>query len=94
MAEITVTRGADVEHLLSRFEVTVAEGGTSTRHAVTLSSADHERLGARHQTPESFIRACVGFLLEREPKESILPAFDVSEIAGYFPEFERRIQGL
>ena len=94
MAEIRVTRSADVEHLLSRFKVTVDEGGTSTHHSVTISSSDHERLGANHPTPEAFIRACFEFLLEREPKESILPAFDVSEIAGYFPEFERRIQGL
>lgn len=94
MTGITVTRGEDVEHFLSRFDVTVTEGGTSTRHAVTVSSADHERLGASHPTPESFVRACFEFLLEREPKESILPVFDISEIAAYFPEFERRIQGL
>jgi hypothetical protein len=33
-------------------------------------------------------------MLEREPKESILPAFDVSVIGSYFPEFESNIQGL
>ena len=31
------------------------------------------------------------FLLEREPKESILRSFDVSQIATYFPEFEAEI---
>ena len=31
--------------------------------------------------------------LEREPKESILPSFDVSVIGGYFPEFEGKITG-
>ncbi len=89
---ITVTRGADVERLLSRFDVTVEEDGSSTRHTVTLSSADRERLGGAYPTPEAFVRACFEFLLEREPKERILGSFDVSEIGRYFPEFERRIQ--
>lgn len=93
MTEITVTRGADVERFLSRFHVTVAGSGGSTEHDVTLSSADFERLGANHPSPEDFVRACFEFLLEREPKESILPSFDVSVIGRYFPEFEHVIQG-
>ncbi len=32
-----------------------------------------------------------GFLLDREPKESILGRFDVTVIARYFPEFEREL---
>jgi hypothetical protein len=31
-------------------------------------------------------------LLEHEPKESILPRFDLLEIARYFPSFERDLQ--
>jgi hypothetical protein len=31
------------------------------------------------------------FLLVREPKESILRSFDVSQIETYFPEFEAEI---
>jgi len=38
MAEITLIRGADVEHLLSRFEVAMDEGGTSTHHAFDVSA--------------------------------------------------------
>ena len=38
-----------------------------------------------------FVERCFAFLLEREPKESILRRFDVSVIARYFPEFERVI---
>jgi len=30
-------------------------------------------------------------LLDREPKESILRRFDVTEISRYFPEFEREL---
>ena len=31
------------------------------------------------------------FLLDREPKESILSRFDVTVISRYFPEFEREL---
>ncbi len=91
LAEITVTREAHAEPL--GFLVKVTEAGGSTRHHVTLSAADLERLGTHHRSPEDLIRSCFGFLLEREPKESILASFDVSDIARYFPEFEREIRG-
>jgi hypothetical protein len=42
-------------------------------------------------TPERLIEAAFRFLLDREPKESILRRFDVSVIARYFPEFEREL---
>ena len=47
MSEIAVTT-VDVEHLASRFDVRVTDDdGSATEHDVTLSAADHERLGAR-----------------------------------------------
>jgi hypothetical protein len=93
MAEIIVTRN-DVERFLSRFHVDVREGDSNTEHDVTMSASDFERLGSNYRTPEDFVRACFEFMLEREPKESILPAFDISVIGSYFPEFESNIQGL
>jgi hypothetical protein len=93
VAEIIVER-SDVERFMSTFHVQVREDDSSTEHDVTLSASDFERLGAKHRTPEEFVRACFEFLLEREPKESILPRFDVSVISTYFPEFETKIQGL
>ena len=33
----------------------------------------------------------IRFLLDREPKESILGRFDVTVISRYFPEFEREL---
>ena len=86
MAEITVS---PIEP--DRFHVTVREGDSSTKHDVTLSTVDFERLGAGRSSPESFVRACFEFLLEREPKESILRSFDVPVIGRYFPEFEGAI---
>lgn len=73
-----------------RFVVRVREDGSSTEHEVSVSAEDLERLGSG-RTPDAFVRDCFAFLLAREPKESILPSFDVSMIGRYFPEFEREI---
>jgi hypothetical protein len=43
------------------------------------------------RTPENFIKAAFRFLLDREPKESILRQFDITVISRYFPEFEREL---
>jgi hypothetical protein len=91
LAEIRVTR-TDVERSPWSFHVTVRDGGSETSHDVTMSPEDFARLGSDYRSPEDFVLACFGFLLEREPKESILSAFDVTVIGRYFPEFESRIQ--
>ena len=38
------------------------------------------------------MRKSFEFLLEREPKESILRQFDLPLIGRYFPEYEREIK--
>jgi hypothetical protein len=88
--EIEVSR-ADVEQFLSRFLVRVKDGDEISSHVVTLSGADYDRLGGNYRSPEAFVEACFEFLLAREPKEQILGTFDVSQIGGYFPEFEAQI---
>jgi len=91
MSEIEVST-VDVGRLASRFHVRVTDvDGSATEHDVTLSAADHERLGGGYPDPERFIKACFGFLLAREPKGSILGSFDLSQIATYFPEFDTEI---
>ncbi|MFP4004534.1 MAG: hypothetical protein ACLFV8_12215 [Alphaproteobacteria bacterium] len=87
MIEVRQTGDADP---LS-FEVTVGEGNGQTRHQVTLSRADYERFASGPCTPERCIEAAFRFLLDREPKEAILPSFDVSVISRYFPEFEAEL---
>jgi hypothetical protein len=72
------------------FDVTLKDFKSESRHIVTLSRADFIRLGG-DATSEEVIDAAFRFLLDREPKESILPCFDVSAIARYFPEFETRL---
>ncbi len=76
-----------------RYAVTVRKGQGETCHDVTKSRADCERLTAGRHSPEQCIEAAFRFLLDREPKESILSRFDVGVISRYFPEFERELPG-
>jgi len=73
--------------------VTVVEGTASTRHRVRIATEELARLvpGA---TAEALVRASFEFLLEREPKESILREFEIGVIGRYFPEYEREIGRL
>jgi hypothetical protein len=89
MAEIEVEELEPGE--TSRFRVTVREGDSASTHEVTLVESDASRLAAGYASEADFIREAFAFLLEREPKEQILPRFDVRDISRYFPEFDREI---
>jgi hypothetical protein len=73
------------------FQVTVREGRTATRHCVILHKVDYERLAGDKASPEELVTESFRFLLEREPKESILGSFDLTLIGHYFPVYEREI---
>lgn len=73
------------------YRVTVTERGAHSTHLVTLDPAYHARLTGGAVAPEELIRRSFEFLLEREPKESILTSFDLPVITRYFPEYERDI---
>jgi len=73
-------------------QVTVKEGRSETRHRVTLKKADYERLAGGGASPEELVTESFRFLLEREPKESVLRSFDLMVIGRYFPEYEREIK--
>jgi hypothetical protein len=88
---IAVRRVADGDPL--EFEVAVREQSGETSHHVTMSRDLYEQLTGGRHTPEHCIEAAFGFLLDREPKESILKRFDVTVISRYFPEFERELPG-
>jgi len=87
MIEIRRTGAGDS----SEFEVVVREGGGETRHHVTLTAETCRRLTAGSHTSEECVEAAFRFLLERESKEAILGRFDLTEMARYFPEFEREL---
>ncbi len=86
MAEIEVSpQGGDV------YRVTVSEGSSRSEHDVSADPGDVERYGGR-AGPEALLRASFEFLLEREPKESILRSFRLPVIEHYFPEYPAEIR--
>jgi hypothetical protein len=87
-ATIEATRASEGDPLI--FDVRVREGKSETRHRVTLSQKSRLRLG-KDAAAERIVEAAFRFLLDREPKESILASFDVDLIESYFPEFEARL---
>ena len=87
MIQIRCTEGHDP----LTFEVTIRDANGETAHHVTMARATYERLSAGEYTPQRCIEAAFGFLLDREPKESILRRFDVTVISRYFPDFEQKL---
>ena len=73
-------------------QVTVADDGSETRHSVTFTRADFQRLTTSGGTPDALVRRSFEFMLSREPKESILKSFALPEIGKYFPEYEAEIR--
>jgi len=71
-----------------QFRVEVDEGASSTIHIVTATPEDLQKYGAGGQ-PETLIEKSFEFLLEREPKESILRTFDLPVIERYFPNYSQ-----
>lgn len=68
-----------------QFDVDVQDGGGETHYQVTMSQATFERLSDGKATPEACVHAAFLFLLDREPKDSILRRFDIAVIERYFP---------
>lgn len=75
-----------------QFLVTIEEKGSTTEHAVALDDAYYQNLTDGKITREELIKKSFGFLLEREPKESILSEFNLRVIKNYFPEFEEELK--
>lgn len=70
------------------FDVVVQDGNEKTSHIVLLSEEYFKEITGGKITPEELIGRSFEFLLEREPKESILSEFDLNVISRYFPEYE------
>ena len=74
------------------FTVTVREGSSQTRHSVTMKRKTYEKLTSGRVGAQECVRAAFAFLLDHEPKESILTSFDVTVISRYFPDFEGQLK--
>ncbi len=71
--------------------VDVTDKGSSTQHTVQVRKSDLERWG-RGGTVEDLVRRSFEFLLQREPKESIMKTFELAVIPRYFPEYDQAIR--
>ena len=73
-------------------DVRVAEGDSSTQHEVSVTNDEMTRYSPESADVEALVERSFRFLLAREPKESILRRFGLSDIERYFPEFREWAQ--
>jgi len=74
------------------FSVKVSDKDSSTKHEVTLDDNYYSELTDRRIPKEILVEKSFKFLLEREPKESILSKFDLRNISEYFYDYEHKIK--
>jgi len=74
------------------FLVTIEEEGSFSEHTVSLEDDYYRKLTGGKTSKEELIKKSFEFLLEREPKESILSEFNLRIIKNYFPEYEKEIK--
>ena len=77
----------------SRYRVTIEEGASRSEHEVIVTPDDIDRY-APGTAAEHLLKASFEFLLEREPKESILSRFTLPTIERYFPDYPAKIREL
>jgi hypothetical protein len=70
-----------------RCAVDVSDTTGTSHHVVRVSPKDFERW-SRERSAEELVADSFAFLLEREPRASILKEFDLSVIRRYFPEYD------
>lgn len=86
MARIQITHeGGD------DYRVEVDDGRGTSTHRVTVTEEHLGTYGAGSDA-EALLEESFRFLLEREPKESILASFDLPVIESYFPEYPDEIR--
>jgi hypothetical protein len=75
------------------FDVIVRDTLGESRHQVTMQANEAGRWAKLGAEPAGCVEAVMRFLLDREPKESILSAFDTRVVRRYFPEFDDAFPG-
>lgn len=91
MRQISVTEHSRVGDDIV-FRVEVKEGDSKSEHLVEVTHDYYNFLTGRKIAMEELVQKSFDFLLEREPKESILRKFNLKKISYYFPEYEKRIK--
>jgi hypothetical protein len=71
--------------------VTVGDDAAATEHNVRVDRATLDDL-APGGTPEDLVRASFDFMLEREPRESIMRSFELPIIGRFFADYPDEIR--
>jgi hypothetical protein len=87
MSDCQISVAPNPAHALT-FDVVVRDARGESRHRVTMQTEEARRWAKLGAEPSRCVEAAMRFLLDREPKESILGAFDMRVIRRYFPEFD------
>jgi hypothetical protein len=72
--------------------VRLVDADGASEHRVRVRSGDLARLAPGAADPADLVRRSFEFLLEREPRRSILHSFDLPVIGRYFPDYEATIR--
>jgi hypothetical protein len=75
------------------FDVIVRDARGESEHQVTIQADEARRWAKLAAEPSRCVEAMMRFLLDREPKESILNAFDTNVVRRYFAEFDDAFPG-
>ena len=75
------------------FDVIVRDARGESRHRVTIGADEARRWVELGAEPPRGVEAVMRFLIDREPKESILSAFDTNVVRRYFPELDDALPG-
>jgi len=92
MSDVAISVTPDPARALT-FDVVVRDARSESRHRVAMRADDAARWARLGAEPARCVEAAMRFLLDREPKESILAAFDMGVIRRYFPEFDDAFPG-
>ena len=90
MTEIAVDAQPQGNGWLCR--VTITDDAGRSEHRVTVVPADLDRYAPGASDPADLVRRSFEFLLGREPRQSILAAFDLPVIERYFRDYPEAIR--
>jgi hypothetical protein len=93
MSEPSVSVTSDPSGRGLIFDVIVRDPRGESRHRVTIQADEARRWAKFGAEPSDRVKAAMRFLIDREPKESILSAFDMRVVRRYFPEFDDALPG-
>jgi hypothetical protein len=75
------------------FDVIVRDARGESRYRVTIAADEAQRWAKFGADPSRCVEAVMRFLIDREPREAILSAFDTNVVRRYFPEFDDAFPG-